>query len=370
MRILMIAHSISPWTPQFANFFKSRGDDVVVATFSPNKIEGIDTEFVGIEPFDPFKNKHMFFTRVPRLRKIIKTFKPDIVFAIYLSSNGLSGALAWNGPFVVSAVGSDVLNRDGRTGLRRVFRENIIKLVCRKADIINTVSQGLDDELLRLGVPQSKLLQIPFSVNLEQFYPDPAMPRTSATTFICTRRHEPIYDIATIIEALRLIKLTGRQFHCILTSGGTLLEIHKQKVVDAGLEGYVKFIGFLEHGELPKLLRSADIYISASLGDGTSVSLLEAMATGLLPVVSKIDANTPWVIDGKTGLFFDTKNPQKLAQALHKAMDDATLRESAFDKNRQRVTEDCDMQKNMERLAELFAKLVMKKKYPSCSTCD
>jgi glycosyltransferase involved in cell wall biosynthesis len=141
-------------------------------------------------------------------------------------------------------------------------------------------------------------------------------------------------------------------------------------VIDAGLENYVTFTGILEHGELPKLLRSADIYISASLGDGTSVSLLEAMATGLLPVVSNIDANTPWVIDGKTGLFFDTKNPQKLAQALHKAMDDATLRKSAFDRNRQRVAEDCDMQKNMERLADLFAKLVMRNKHPSCSTCD
>jgi L-malate glycosyltransferase len=365
MRILMIAHTISTWTPQFANFFKSRGDDVVVVTFSPDKIEGIDTEFIGIEPFGRFKNKRMFFTRVPRLRRIIKNFKPDIVFAIYLSSNGLSGALAWNGPFVVSAVGSDVLDRYGRTGLRRVFREGVIKLVCRKADTINTVSQELDDELLRLGVPQTKLLQIPFGVNLEQFCPDPAMPRISATTFICTRRHEQPYDIATIIDGLGLLKSSGRKFHCILTSGGTLLDMHKQKVIDAGLEGYVTFTGNLEHGELPTLLRSADIYISASLGDGTSVSLLEAMATGLLPVVSKIDANTPWVIDGKTGLLFDTKNPQKLAQALHKAMDDAALRKSAFDKNRQVVAENCDMYKNMERLAELFAKLVMEKQRSS-----
>jgi glycosyltransferase involved in cell wall biosynthesis len=363
MRILMIAHSISTWTPQFANYFKSRGDDVVVATFSPNKIEGINTEFIGIEPFDPFKNKYIFFTRVPRLRKIIRIFKPDIVFAIYLSSNGLSGALAWKGPFVVSAVGSDVLDRFRRTGLRRIFRESIIKLVCRKADIINTVSQGIDDELLRLGVPQSKLLQIPFSVNFEQFYPDPAMPRTDAATFICTRRHEPIYDIVTIIEALGLMKLAGRQFHCILTSGGTLLETHKQKVIDAGLENNVTFTGFLEHGELPKLLRSADIYISASLGDGTSVSLMEAMATGLLPVVSNIDANKPWITDGKTGLLFETKNPQSLVKALNKALDDSVLRQNAFDKNRERIARDGDMQKNMKMLADIFEKLVMKKKY-------
>lgn len=365
----MVAHSIATWTSQFAHFFKSRGDTVLVATFSPHLIEGIDTEFIGIEPFNPSENKHMFFTRVPRLRRIIKTFKPDLVFAIYLASNGLSTALSWNGPFVVAAVGSDVLDRSGRTGLKRIFRESIIKLVCRKADIINTVSQGIDNELLRLGVQQFKLLQMPFSVNLEQFHPEPAMPRPSASTFICTRRHEPIYDIATIIEALRIIKLTGKYFHCILTSGGTMLEKHKQLVIDAGLKDYVTFTGFLTHGELPKLLRSADIYISASLGDGTSVALLEAMATGLLPVVSNIDANQPWIIDGKTGLLFDTKTPQSLAKALSKAIDDTVLRKNAFNENRRRIAKDCDMQKNMERLANIFEKLVAKKACLSCSSC-
>jgi glycosyltransferase involved in cell wall biosynthesis len=270
--------------------------------------------------------------------------------------------LAWNGPFVVSAVGSDVLDRAGRTGLRRIFRESIIKFVSRKADIINTVSQGLDDELIRLGVPQSKLLQINFGANTEQFYPDAAMPRPSAATFICTRRNEPIYDIPTIIEALGIIKSTGRHFHCVLCGGGTLLETHKRKVIDAGLENHVTFTGRLEHRELPKLLRTADIYISASLGDGTSVSLLEAMATGLLPVVSDIDSNRPWIIDGKTGLFFKKKTPQSLAEAMNRALDDLSLRQNAFDKNRERIALDGDMQKNMKRLADTFEKLVMKKK--------
>jgi hypothetical protein len=51
-------------------------------------------------------------------------------------------------------------------------------------------------------------------------------------------------------------------------------------------------------------------------------------------------------------------------------MDDATLRRNAFVENSKRIAKDCDMQKNMERLADMFAKLVMKKKYSSFSTCD
>lgn len=362
MRILIVCHSNAQWTINFARFFASRGDDVLVASFSPSKIEGIKMESIGAKEYDWRKGKHMYFTRVPRLRRIIRRFNPDIVFAIYLASNGLTAALSWDGPFVVSAIGSDVLDREGRKGLRKCFREGVIKLVARRADVINTVSQELDDELNRLGVPRSKLFQLPFGVDSDVFHPAEDMPRPKATRLICTRAHKPICDIPTVIDALALLKEAGRKFCCTFTSGGSLLDDNKDRVRTAGLEDCVTFTGFLDHGELPNLLRQSDIYISASLGDGTSVSLLEAMATGLVPVVSRIRANEPWVEYGRTGLLFEVGRPDILAHALQRAMDDEQLRRRAFDKNIPRVARDCNMHRNMERLANIFEQLVAGKK--------
>ena len=153
MRILIVSHSGVQWMVNFARFLACRGDELLVASFSPAEIEGIKMESIGAKEYDWRKDKHQYFTHVPRLRRVIRRFNPDIVFAIYLASNGLTAALSWDGPFVVSAVGSDVLDREGRKGLRKCFREGVIKLVARRADVINTVSQELDDELSRLGVP-------------------------------------------------------------------------------------------------------------------------------------------------------------------------------------------------------------------------
>jgi glycosyltransferase involved in cell wall biosynthesis len=362
VRILIVSHSVAQWTVNFARFFACRGDELLVASFSPTEIEGIKMESIGAKKYDCRKGKHRYFTRVPRLRRVIRRFNPDIVFAIYLTSNGLTAALSWDGPFVVSAVGSDVLDREGRKGLRKCFREGVIKLVARRADVINTVSQELDDELSRLGVPSSKLFQLPFGVDTDVFHSAEDMPRRKVSRFICTRSHNPIYDIPTVIGALALLKEAGREFYCTFTSGGPVLEDNKVRVRAAGLEDCVTFTGFLDHGELPNLLRQSDIYISASVGDGTSISLLEAMATGLVPVVSRIRANEPWVEHGRTGLLFEVGRPDMLAQALQRVMDDEQLRRRAFEENIPRVNRDCNMHRNMQRLANVFEQLIEGKK--------
>jgi L-malate glycosyltransferase len=362
MRILLVAHSIATWTPYFARHFMQRGDQVLVASFSSEALDGIPMEFIGIKLYDAFKDKKIIFTRVPRLKKVIRQFRPDIVFAIYLASKGLSAALSWNGPFAVSAVGSDVLDRSNRTGIRKWFRESVIRFVCARADIINTVSQELDDELRRLKVPQSKILQLPFGVDTEQFSPAPDMPRGKAIQMICTRRHEQIYDIPTIINALAELKRKGQEFRFVFTSGGRLLDEHKKMVRDLGLQDCVAFTGVLKYDMLPAYLRQSDICVSASLGDGTSVALLEAMACGLMPVVSRITANLPWVQDGRTGLLFDPGNSTQLAAALGRAMEDSVLRGTAFTENRQIVLARCDQKKNVERLAKEFEELIRKKK--------
>lgn len=358
MRILMIAHTRATWTPYFARFFVDRGVATKVLTFSPDRIGGIDTEFLGTEPFDMFRNKHLFFTRVPHVRRIIRDWCPDVVFAPYLSSNGLCAAMSWRGPLVVSAVGGDVLNHVGRRGIGLYLRELSIKYVCHRADLINSVSDGITAELKRLGVPATKILQMPFGTDLEVFRPAEDMPRRIAARIICTRKHERIYDIPTVLHALAILKQSGRDFRCVFTSGGSLLQNHQVLAEELGLACRVQFTGDLHHSQLPILLRNADIYVSASRNDGTSVALLEGMACGLLPVVTRIAANAPWVEDGQTGLLFNGGDPMSLASALARAMDDEALRLRAFVENRRKVDRDANMKRHHERLLSEFERIV------------
>ena len=112
MRILMVSHTTNPWTSHFARFFRDRQDDLLVASFTAAPLEGldgVDMEFIGVEPFERHKNEHVYITRIPLLRPVIRRFAPDVVFAPYLIPNGLTAALSFGGPTAVTAVGSGVM---------------------------------------------------------------------------------------------------------------------------------------------------------------------------------------------------------------------------------------------------------------------
>lgn len=352
MRILLVSHTASTWTPYFARYFALRGWTVKVVSFSPEPIDGVDVAFVGVSPFDKTKNKHVYVTRVTLVRRIAKQFRPDVTFAPYLSSNGLTAALAGLSPLVTAAVGSDVMNNAERRGIRLFLRRRSISFVCRRSQLINTVSQELTDELVNLGVPASKIIQLPFGADTEAFRPAPGMPREVARQFICTRRHERIYDNETIIRGLARLRSAGLEFRCTFVGDGSLSESLRRHAESLGLGDCVSFVGVRPHGELPELLRHADLYISASLRDGTSVSLLEAMAAGLVPVVSRIAANLPWVRHGENGLLFDCGDADSLARCLEQAMLDTSLRRRALEMNRNRVEREGSMKSHLERMAE------------------
>lgn len=361
MRILMLCHVDAPWTPLYSRYFVQRGDVVKVLSFSPGKIDGVDAEFIGNEPFDIHKDKHLLITRVPRINRIIRSFQPDLVFAGYVISNGLSAVLSfWKGPIVVSAQGSDVLPMFGHapTGWKHRARQAVVRFVLRRVSHFHVVSRALEEELVRLGAPRERIGRFPTGVNLQRFFPDPAMPRDDGRTIICTRKHRPIYDNETLLDACIELNRSARRFKLLMVGGGEFTESYRQRVQAGGISEHVVFTGNRPHEELPGLLRSADVYVSASLSDGTSASLLEALASGLFPVVSRIRANEPWVTHGETGLMFDCGKPDQLAGRLQRALDDAALRRRAFEANRRLVEEEGDFDKSMRAMAELCERAV------------
>ncbi len=127
-----------------------------------------------------------------------------------------------------------------------------------------------------------------------------------------------------------------------------------QQVKALGLEARVRFTGQVPQTEVRRVLQEADIYVSASSSDGASLSLLEAMACGLFPVVSAIPANQAWVEHGTTGLLFEPGDDRQLADGLRRALGDAALRASASVANRARVVREGSIAANMERMERLL----------------
>jgi glycosyltransferase involved in cell wall biosynthesis len=117
----------------------------------------------------------------------------------------------------------------------------------------------------------------------------------------------------------------------------------------------------VDHVKIPVLLREHNLYLSSALSDTTSVSLLEAMACGLFPVVTNIPANREWISDGVNGSLFSPSDPADLARVVVEAWKQARLRKSAQQHNLALVAEKANWRDNMAQVKELFERLIKEK---------
>ena len=101
----------------------------------------------------------------------------------------------------------------------------------------------------------------------------------------------------------------------LLGDGSLSTEIHDM-IGALGISAVVHAPGRIGQAELPEWFRLADAYVSSALSDGTSISLLEAMASGLPAVVSESFGNLEWVKPGVNGALAVAGNPQSLATAM------------------------------------------------------
>jgi len=119
----------------------------------------------------------------------------------------------------------------------------------------------------------------------------------------------------------------------------------------------IRFIGDVTHDRMPALLREHHIYVSTSPADTTSVSLLEAMAVGLFPIVTDIPANREWITDGENGRLVPPGEATKLAVAVIDAWRDSELRVRASARNREIIATRGRWTESMKAVHELFDRL-------------
>ena len=105
----------------------------------------------------------------------------------------------------------------------------------------------------------------------------------------------------------------------LLFGGGSQAESVRRMIAEAELEGQVYLGGQVKNDELPQVYRSADLYLSASHSDGSSVSLMEALACGKAALVSAIPGNREWITPGGPGWLFADGDAPALAQGILEA---------------------------------------------------
>ncbi|MEA1996426.1 MAG: glycosyltransferase [Gemmatimonadota bacterium] len=245
---------------------------------------------------------------------------------IALAASRLTGR-----PMALTVHGSDWRLAQTRGGITMA----LFRRVAKGADRIISVSEEITAGIEIVGVEKNKITTCPMGADERVFHsrvkPDPAMKKTFRV--VSTRNLLPIYRVADLIEAaaLAMDKIPG----LAVTIAGEGPESHslQERAARLGLSGKADFTGCLEPERLAVLLASSSVYVSTSPAEGSSVSLLEAMACGSLPVVTDIPANREWIKDGNNGLLFPAGDIEALAEALVKAHQDKKLLDSAAVEN-------------------------------------
>ncbi|MEO5616750.1 MAG: glycosyltransferase, partial [Candidatus Eisenbacteria bacterium] len=293
MRIATLSNAAVVHTHRWVRHFRARGHELRL--WSLEKGPGdLDARLL---PSAPLPGALRYPLALPALRREIAAFAPELVDAHYVPNYGLLGALSGHRPLSVCAWGSDLL-LSARRGFARRARS---RFVLRRADLVLADADNLAAAARELGAPPERVHTIAWGVPGARFH---ARGHRVQGRLLSTRMHEPVYDLTTLIEGVA--PLFHRHPHLTLElAGDGSLRGGLERLAAARLPaGRFRFLGRLDPESLATALAEAEFYLSASLSDSTSLSLLEAMASGALPVVSDIAGNREWVGEGEGARVF------------------------------------------------------------------
>jgi glycosyltransferase involved in cell wall biosynthesis len=211
---------------------------------------------------------------------------------------------------------------------------------------------GFPIAVFQYGVETERLAERGASIRTLR---DAASADPNTLRIVSNRAFLELYRIGLLIDALGHASLKGVKFHCDLIGDGPLRDQLKKQVEDAGLSDHIEFHGQLPPWEVEAVVAAADLYVSIAESDGVSLSLLEAMALGTMPLLSDIPANRLWIEDGVTGVLVgDT--PEDVAKGIVRSLD--VDRDQAIVANKSTVLARADRATNLGACELLIDELV------------
>ncbi|MCR4315755.1 MAG: glycosyltransferase family 4 protein [Planctomycetes bacterium] len=265
------------------------------------------------------------------LEAMIEKHRPDLLHGGWLQTEGYVSACQEFHPYLQMTWGSDILLAPDGHPRDRYFALKAI----RSADAILCDAEASKKKILSLvpRYPPNEIVHFPYGIDLAKFSPDASAELGDSLfepgrTIIVTRSHEPVYDLGTLIDALISLHREGANFKALFFGGGSLTDALKYQAGEAGFLGTkLHFLGRVANDVLPAYLARGDVYVSPALSDGSSCSLLEALACGCPAVVCDVPAIMEWVTDEVNGFVVPKSDAGTMAARIRTLLENSELRE-------------------------------------------
>ena len=307
-----------------------------------------------------------------RLWHLFRQLRPSIVHTRNLSAleAQLPAALAGVRCRVHGEHGRDIHDIDGRNRKYNLLRRMIRPLVSRYIPLSQDLEQWLRNQV---GVADNKMVTICNGVDSELFHPaqqgrealpikDFAGPDSIVIGTI--GRMQTVKDQLTLVRAfvLLLARLpeARQRLRLVLIGDGPLREQAQAMLQQANALDLCWLPG--SRDDTPALLRGMDIFVLPSLAEGISNTILEAMASGLPVVATNVGGNPELVIEGQTGILVPAANPEAMADALQRYIEDFGLLHQHGSQGRQRIEREFNLAHMVQRYLSVYDD-VIKEKY-------
>lgn len=318
---------------------------------------------------------------VPRLaiglQREIRRIQPDLVHAGPIQTCAFLSVLAGFRPLVTMSWGFDLMQDADRNAWWRW----ITSFTLRRSTFFVSDAKVTRDRAVKFGMRPDRTVVFPWGIDLVEFSPGSRVARSGpkgtgrlarsprlvprprlsggkGLILFCNRSWEPRYGVDVLATAFARAVREDPRLSLILVGNGSQGPLIRSLLGDPEVTSRVLMLGRLPYAELPRCYRAADVFVSPSHVDGSSVSLMEALACGLPALVSDIPANKEWVRDGINGWLFRDGD----VQALEDQILDLASRPGTFARQRKaaRATAEkkADWDRNFEVLLETYQKAV------------
>jgi len=256
-------------------------------------------------------------------KRLVREIKPDLTHAGPIQTCAFIAILAGVHPVLTMSWGFDLM-KDVERGRWWKFAT---RYTLKRSNYFTSDAQVTRDKAVAYGMNPEKTVVFPWGVDLAHFRPALGEPvrgsgkAGTGFTLFCNRSWEPNYGLDILAKAFVIVAQKKPEISLLLLAGGSQGAVIREILSKGGVLERVSFPGQIGQKDLPRYYHMADLYISASHVDGSSVSLMEALACGLPCLVSDIPANKEWVREGENGWLFPDGDANTLANKILAAID-------------------------------------------------
>jgi glycosyltransferase involved in cell wall biosynthesis len=295
-----------------------------------------------------------FFT----IRKIARTFRPDMVIAERTTSYGFLAALTGVKPVAIAQQG--ITDLWPHNSPLFIFKKMLQDYAFKKADLVHAWGEVMANHMKKSSVNMSKVLVLPKGINLDFFTFSDNQDKIRIEAVV-TRALEPEYRHMKILKAFALLKKKNIPFRLVIVGDGSMRKTLEKLTQELNIEQEVVFTGRRPNTEVAALLKEANFYISMPATEGVSASLFEAMACGCFPIVTDLPGNRTWIKNQENGLLIPHGRFKILAEELQYAFERNLWRKTVVNRNRKFIEENANYIENMKKIAEAYHELILTK---------